>query len=147
MERKDFINKLSGGLTFACVACMMQACSKEEVNTTGNNPVNNNPGGGNTSSFTVNLNSQLLAVNDFVRGPGLIVVRIAAGNLTTSFAAFSSVCPHQGATIDYIQSTNSFNCSAHNSNFSIAGNVTSGPAPTGLTRKTVEISGTILTVR
>lgn len=146
MERKDFINKLSGGLTFACVACMMQACSKEEVNTTGNSSTNNNPGG-NTSSFTVNLNSQLLAVNDFVRGPGLIVVRIATGNATTSFVAFSSVCPHQGSTVEYIQSTNSFNCSAHNSNFSIAGNVTSGPAATGLTRKTIEIAGTTLTVK
>lgn len=146
MERKDFINKLSGGLTFACVACMMQACSKEDATTPVNNPVNNNPGG-NTSSFTVNLSSQLLAIKDFLRGPGLIVVRISAGNAATSFAAFSSVCPHQGATIDYIQSNNSFNCSAHNSNFSIAGNVTSGPAATGLTRKTVEISGTTLTVR
>lgn len=142
MERKDFINKLSGGLTFACVACMMQACSKEETNAPGGNN-----SGGNTSSFTVNLNTQLLAVNDFVRGPGLIVVRIATGNVATSFAAFSSVCPHQGSTVEYIQSTNSFNCSAHNSNFSISGNVTSGPAATGLTRKTVEIAGTTLTVR
>lgn len=41
----------------------------------------------------------------------------------------------------------SFNCPLHNSNFSISGAVTGGPAATGLTKKTVEISGTTLTVK
>lgn len=147
MERIDFINKLTGGLAFTCVACMMQACSKEDAVTPGGNTGSNNTGGGTATPFTANLNTQLLAVNDFVTGPGLIVVRIATGNVVASFAAFSSVCPHQGSTVQYIKANNTFNCSAHNSNFSITGNVTSGPAATGLSKKTVEISGTTLTVK
>jgi Rieske Fe-S protein len=146
MERKEFINKLTGGLAFTCVACMMEACSKDDTTPSGNSGGSTNTGG-TTGPFTVNLNTQLLSVNDFEAGPGLIVVRIAAGNIVSSFVAFSSVCPHQGATVQYVKSNNTFNCSAHNSNFSISGAVTSGPAPTGLTKKTVEISGTTLTVR
>lgn len=145
MDRKEFLNSLTGGLAVTCVACMMEACSKDSTTPGGGG--NTNPPPGNTVLLTVNLNSQLLAVNDFVAGSGVIVVRTAAGNVVSSFAAFSSVCPHAGGTVEFRQQSMSFNCPLHNSNFSITGAVTSGPAGTGLTKKTVEISGTTLTVK
>ena len=40
MDRKDFLNKFTGGLALTCVSCMMAACSKEEDN-----------GGGNANEF------------------------------------------------------------------------------------------------
>jgi len=146
MDRKEFLNQLTGGLAVTCVACMMEACSKDSA-TPGGGGGNTNPPPGNMVLLTVNLNSQLLAVNDFVAGGGVIVVRTAAGNVVSSFAAFSSVCPHAGGTVEFRPQSTSFNCPLHNSNFSISGAVTGGPAATGLTKKTVEISGTTLTVK
>jgi len=145
MDRKEFLNSLTGGLAVTCVACMMEACSKDGTTPSGGG--NTNPPPGNTVLLTVNLNSQLLAVNDFVAGNGVIVVRTAGGNVVSSFTAFSSVCPHAGGTVEFRPQSMSFNCPLHNSNFSITGAVTGGPAATGLTKKTVEISGTTLTVK
>ena len=153
MNRKTFINNITGGLTFTCISCMMQACSKEEVTQPGNNNSNNNNNTNNNTNptsniiLTVNLSSQLLNINDFVLENGVVVVRIAAGNVSTSFVAFSSACPHAGATINFVKSTSSFNCSAHGSNFSITGSVTNGPASSSLEKKTIEIVGTNLNVK
>jgi Rieske Fe-S protein len=132
---------------------MMQACSKEEVTQPGNNNSNNNNNTNNNTNptsniiLTVNLSSQLLNINDFVLENGVVVVRTAAGNVSTSFVAFSSACPHAGATINFVKSTNSFNCSAHGSNFSITGSVTNGPASSSLEKKTIEIVGNNLNVK
>jgi cytochrome b6-f complex iron-sulfur subunit len=152
MDRKKFINQITGGLTLACVSCMMNACSKEDAT----NPTNNNNNNGNTNNpstpnssvlLTINLASQLLAVNDFISEAGVIVVRTAPGDQVSSFAAFSSACPHAGATVNFVKTSNSFNCAAHGSNFTISGSVINGPASTGLSRKTIEITGSTLTVK
>lgn len=145
MERKEFINKITGGLAFTCVACMMEACSKEEA--TGGSGGGNNTGGTGSAILTINLNTQLMAVNDFISEKGVIVVRTATGNTTQSFVAFSNECPHAGATVTFVKASNIFNCPAHGSNFSITGSVTQGPANTGLSKKSIEISGTTLTVK
>ena len=150
MERKEFLSKISGGLAFTCVACMMAACSKDENTGTGNN----NGGGGNTGGggtgntlLTINLTTQLLAVNDFVSDQGIIVVRKASGNAVSSFVAFVNACPHQGVAVTFRKGSNDFYCSAHGSTFSISGAVTVSPATSGLSARTVEISGTTLTVK
>jgi Rieske Fe-S protein len=151
MERKEFLNKISGGLAFTCVACMMAACSKDDTTTgSGNNPGGgSNTGGGGTGStlLTINLTTQLLAVNDFVSDKGIIIVRKAAGNVVSSFAAFVNACPHQGVAVTFRKGSNDFYCSAHGSTFSITGAVTVAPATSGLSARTVEISGTTLTVK
>jgi len=110
MERKEFFNKISGGLAFTCVACMMAACSKEGTTGTGNNTGGGNTGGGGTGStlLTINLTSQLLAIDDFVSDKGIIVVRKAAGNAVSSFVAFVSACPHQGVAVTFRKGSNDF---------------------------------------
>ncbi len=150
MERKEFLNKISGGLAFTCVACMMAACSKDGTTAgSGNNPGGTNPGGGGTGTtlLTINLTTQLLAINDFVSDKGIIVVRRAAGNAATSFVAFVNACPHQGVAVTFRKASNDFYCSAHGSTFSITGAVTVAPAQSGLSARTVEVSGTTLTVK
>lgn len=147
MDRKEFLKAMTGGLTTTCVACMMAACSKDGTAPTNPSGPTPNPTPGNNALLTVNLANQMLSVNDFVSGGGVIVVRIAAGNVVSSFSAFSSVCPHAGSTVQFVPQTQSFNCPAHNSSFNISGAVTGGPAGSGLTKKTVEISGTTLTVK
>lgn len=148
MERKEFINKITGGLALTCVACMMEACSKDS-NTSGGN-TGGNPGAGNppgTILLTINLNNQLLNVGDFISDGGVIVVRIAAGNAIASFSAFSNACPHAGYAVTYVKSNNTFNCALHGSNFNGDGTLRNGPATTGLGKRTVEISGSTLTVK
>lgn len=149
MERKEFLGKICGGLTFTCVATMMAACEKGDspVNPPGTNPPPAGGGGNNNALLTVNLLSQMVAVNDFVAEKGVIVVRTSTGNDASSFSAFSSACPHAGATVTYVSNSKSFNCSAHGSNFSSSGSVTNGPATTGLVKLTVEVSGSTLTVK
>ena len=154
MERKEFLNKISGGLAFTCVACMMAACSKDDSTGSGNNTGGSgNTGGGNTGGgtgstlLTINLATQLLAVDDFVSDKGIIVVRKATGNAVSSFVAFVNACPHQGVAVTFRKGSNDFYCSAHGSTFSIAGAVTVSPATSGLSARTVEISGTTLTVK
>ncbi len=136
MDRKDFLNKLSGGLAITCVSCMMAACSKEE----------DNGGGGNTPTLTIDLNTQLGAVGDFVAASSIIVVRVAAGNQASSFKAFSSVCPHEAGTISYNKATTVFTCALHGATFNQDGAVTKGPATTGMGIKVVKVTGNTLTV-
>ena len=142
MERKEFLSKISGGLAVTCVACMMAACSKDETPTTPTPPA---PTG--TILLTLNLTTQLLAVGDFVSDQGIIVVRKAAGNVAGSFSAFVNACPHQGQAVTFRKASNDFFCSRHGSTFSITGAVTVAPATSGLTARTVDISGTTLNVR
>jgi cytochrome b6-f complex iron-sulfur subunit len=136
MDRKSFLNSITGGIALTCVSCMMAACSKEE----------DNGGGGTTPTLTIDLSSQLTNVGDFVAASGLIVVRLAAGNQSTSFKAFSNVCPHEAGTISYNKATTVFTCAKHGATFNQSGAVTSGPATSGMSTKTVTVSGTTLTV-
>lgn len=136
MDRKDFLNKLSGGLALTCVSCMMAACSKEE----------DNGGNGNGPVLTIDLNSQLANVGDFVASSGVIVVRVAAGNQASSFKAFSNVCPHEAGTISYNKTTTVFTCAKHGATFNQNGGVTSGPATSGMSTKLVTVTGNILSV-
>jgi cytochrome b6-f complex iron-sulfur subunit len=137
MDRKNFLNKFTGGLALTCVSCMMAACEKE-----GTTP----DGGGTTAELTIDLSSQLTNVGDFVAASGIVVVRLAAGNETTSFRAFSDVCPHEGGKVSYNKSTTGFTCALHGATFNQSGGVTGGPATRGLKTKSITITGTKLAV-
>lgn len=139
MDRKNFLNSLSGGLALTCVSCMMAACEKDS-STPGSGP------GGSTPELTVNLSSQLTNVGDFVADANIVVIRIAAGNQTTSFRAFSDVCPHAGSSVAYNKATTEFTCPNHGAKFNQSGGVTRGPATTGLKTKSITITGTKLEV-
>ena len=142
MQRKEFLDKISGGLALTCVSCMMAACSKDS-----NPSVDNTNNQGNTVLLTINLANQLIAVKDFISSKGIIVVRIADGNLASSFVAFFNACTHEGAVVGYDANTNGFVCPRHGATFSISGAVTGAPAPTALTPRTVTVSGSTLTVK
>jgi cytochrome b6-f complex iron-sulfur subunit len=115
MKRKDFINTLTGSLAGVCVACLTTACSSKEM--AGPTPASNPGSGSNPSTFSIKLDSELKAINDFVAKSGVIVIRTSSGNTPASFLAFSSVCPHAGATVEYNGTKNSFFCAAHGSSF------------------------------
>jgi len=137
MNRTEF-------LSLSCMACLAAACSKDEM-ATPSTPQPSNPSSPN-NSITINLSTELKAINEFVAKSGVIVIRTASGNTVGSFVAFSSVCPHAGSLVEYNTSTSVFNCAAHGSVFSSNGGLVQGPATKGLTKLNVAISGTTLVV-
>ena len=150
MKRAKFLHTVSGGLAAVCVSCLAAACSKSEAPTpvSATTPTPTSPGSTPVSNaFTVKLDTELRAVNDFIAKSGIILIRLATGNVASSFLAVSSVCPHAGSTVEYNNTKSSFLCAAHGSTFSSDGSLVSGPATKGLTKLLVEISGTTLTVK
>jgi len=141
MDRKNFLNSITGGLALSCVSCMMAACSKEENNggATGN-------GNGN-ANLTIDLATQITAIGDFLASNGFIVIRVASGNQVSSFKAFSNICPHQGGIISYDKASSAFSCATHGATFNQTGTVTKGPASTNMTTIIVSITGNILTIQ
>ena len=146
MERRKFISNV--GITFA-LACAggLAACGKGGSDDDGPG----GGGGGTTPKLTVDLASQLTTPGDFTIGGGVILIRTAAGNTASSFSALSSTCTHQGCTIStYNSGASQIECNApcgHGSRYSNTGAVVTGPATAALSKYTVEINGTTLTVK
>ena len=65
--------------------------------------------------------------------PDIIVVQVSAGK----YAALSSSCSHSCCTVSWLKSRNEFQCPCHGATFSPTGQVTGGPAPTGLQKLSV----------
>ena len=111
------------------------------------------PSGGNpppTGSgilFTADLNSELMSTGDSKIDLGVIVVRIATGDLPGSFTAVQVACTHQGTSINYNTAQGIFICPAHGCEFSKTGKVLMGLAETALHQYTVTVDNSnMLTV-
>jgi cytochrome b6-f complex iron-sulfur subunit len=137
MERRDFLNTLSAPVLAACAVCM-GACSKS-----GNSSSTPAPTGVN---FNIDLNANLTTVGSSLAQSGVMVARLASGNVAGSFTAVQQACTHQGVAIIYDAAGTRFVCNAHGSVFSTSGAVTAGPAPTALKQYSVAVSGSTLTV-
>lgn len=62
------------------------------------------------------------------------------------FAAFSSICTHQGCAVDAV-ADGTINCPCHGSKFKIAdGSVANGPAAQALPKKSVTVTGGKITL-
>jgi Rieske Fe-S protein len=137
MERRKFIGTLSAPVVAACAVCM-GACSKSSSGGNGT--------AGGSANFTVDLGSNLLAVGSSLVQSGVIVVRLAAGNVPASFTAVQVACTHEGSSINFNAAQNKFICPNHGSTFSTSGSVTLGPATTNLKSYNISISGNTMTV-
>ena len=72
---------------------------------------------------------------------GVVVTQATAG----SFAAFSTVCPHQGCALATVQGADIM-CPCHGSTFTLDGSVVTGPATTGLQSLGVTLTGDEITL-
>lgn len=72
---------------------------------------------------------------------GVVVTQATAG----AFAAFSTVCPHQGCNVNAVEGAEII-CPCHDSRFDLTGAVLTGPAESGLASVPVTVSGTELTL-
>ncbi len=143
MERRDFLSGLSATICIACAAGLA-ACSKGDSGYSGGG------GGGGNTRLTVDLSSQLPNVGSFIISGGVIIIRLAATNVPASFSALSSTCTHQGCTVaTFNTSTQKIECNApcgHGSRYNTDGSVSNGPATGALTKYTIAINGSTLTV-
>lgn len=140
MERRAFLGTLTGPVVAACAVCM-GACSKSADGGT-----NTGGGGGVAANFTVDLSTNLTTVGSSVVSNGVIIVRLATGNIPNSFTAVQVACTHEGTSIAYNSSQGKFICPNHGSTFSTTGAVTLGPAATNLKTYNIAIAGNIMTV-
>lgn len=137
MERREFLGSLGGPVLAACAVCM-GACSKGSDSPATVTAVN--------ADFTVNLATSLLTVGSSLVQDGVIVVRLAAGNVASSFTAVAVACTHEGTSVNYNSAGNNFVCPNHGSTFTSTGAVTLGPAGRALKQFNISINGTSMKV-
>jgi len=148
MEREEFLSKLGIGVLAVCTGCGFASCGGSK----GNDPSPSGGGGGTPppsgsgTVFTADLNSEVTALGASKTSGGVILVRIAAGNVASSFTAVQVACTHEGTTIAYSNAASKFICPLHGSEFSQTGTVITGPAVVALKKYTVSVSGTTLSV-
>lgn len=139
MEREEFLSKLGIGLLAVCTGCGMAACSSNKNNDPG-------PAPGSGVIFTADLNTELSAIGASKVTSGVILVRIASGNVASSFTAVQVACTHEGTAIAYNTAQSKFICPLHGSQFSQTGTVVTGPAVVALKKYTVSVSGNTISV-
>lgn len=139
MQRRQFIKNVSTASIIACTDCLI-GCNKTTTSEQNNNPSN---------QFIIDLNSQLLSIHDVVVENNIRVVRIAGGNLLTSFTAVDQYCSHAAGNLSWIANQNLFKCPVHGSEFTPDGTVIAGSGPAGknLTKFNMSINGSVLTVK
>lgn len=144
MTRKEFFARVGFGaasvLVPACIAGLAVSCSSDDSSSGGTTTTPPPTASGN---FTVETNSGALASNGgFLVMNGIIIARTNTG----TFLAVSSMCTHEGVTLNYDKGANQFVCPRHNSMFTSTGTVVTGPASTNLKQYQTTLSGTTLTV-
>jgi len=148
MQRRVFITGLGASAAAICAACLA-GCIKTGMDPLPNSGQHSQGQGSNTNNnaiFTLDLNADLLNIWDMIQKNNIFVIRVAAGNLASSFIAVSGICTHQGCLVIFDSSVQEFYCPCHGSIFSLGGQVLQGPAPVGLLRYTVTISQTTLVI-
>ena len=97
------------------------------------------PGGGGSSTPT---SAVPVGGAKFFPDSRTVVTQPQAG----SFKAFDTTCPHQGCAVSGVEG-DQLVCPCHGSHFALAtGERVAGPATTGLTPRTITISGSTFTV-
>jgi cytochrome b6-f complex iron-sulfur subunit len=135
MERSEFLRLLGlagGGVVLT--ACL-EGCKKENV-------APSTLSRDFTLDLTAPANSALAQNGGYMVVQQVIVARTTSG----SFIAVAAACTHQGATVQYQSSSNSFRCPAHGARFSSSGGVTNGPANTALQQFNTQLNGNSLRI-
>nr|WP_294790473.1 Rieske 2Fe-2S domain-containing protein [uncultured Mucilaginibacter sp.] len=146
MEREEFLSKLGIGVLAVCTGCGFASCGGSKNSDPAPSGGTPPPASGSGTVFTADLNSEVTAVGASKASGGVILARIAAGNLAASFTAVQIACTHEGTNIGYSAAQSKFICPLHGSEFSQTGTVITGPAVVALKKYTVSISGTTLSV-
>lgn len=139
MNRKDFFARVGFGaatlLVPACISGLATSCSSSD-----DDSVTPAPTG---VDFSLDISSGALATDKgYLVKNGIIIAR----ENSTTFLAVSAACTHEGTTLNYVGSSNTFHCPNHGSNFSSSGTRIDGPASGNLKQYNVALSGNSLRV-
>ena len=130
MKRRKFIVQTATPFLAFCAAC-----SKPETTV----PVTG-------IDFTIDVSNSLPSPGSSVVRDGVIVVRVDAPDLLSSFIALQVECTHAANPVVWNHSARQFNCNLHGSVFSINGSVVNGPASRPLKAFNMRLNGTLLRV-
>ncbi|MEO6996709.1 MAG: Rieske (2Fe-2S) protein [Terracoccus sp.] len=134
-DRRGVLKAVGLGVGVVTGAGVLAACSSPPVqpDATAKSPAASGAaagGGTPTSQIPVGGGTIFAATKTVVTQP-------AAG----TFKAFDTTCPHQGCAVAQV-ADQKIDCPCHGSQFDIStGNAVTGPAVTGLTPKTITVSG------
>lgn len=145
MERNEFIKSLGLGIALVCTGSCISGCG-------GSKSDDPTPGGSTPVAGTkvnIDIASQLMAVGSSANVSGVLFVRLATGNSTSSFLATQALCPHQSGALNWIGGNNLIQCALHAAQFSTSGSVLKQPndggSTTALKIYSTSLSGTTLT--
>jgi cytochrome b6-f complex iron-sulfur subunit len=134
MNRRDFLNNTGLFLGTGIVAEVMEGCSKSSTVPT--------PTAGFTIDLSIPANSALKTTGGFILTKGIYVICTAP----STYIALSSICTHQGCTVNFSSSSDQFSCPCHGGMFDISGKVVKGPPSSPLPKYSVTLTGNTLTV-
>jgi cytochrome b6-f complex iron-sulfur subunit len=143
MDRREVIQRvLLGGAALVVIPSAFTSCEKK----TEPDPEPKPGPGPAGSKITIDLS---LADNSALNtaGGSKIVQTLLIFNTGTSFVALSSICTHEGCTVNYISGAGNVQCGCHGSQFSTTGSVLAGPATSPLASYAVNKTGNILTIQ
>jgi cytochrome b6-f complex iron-sulfur subunit len=136
MTRKDFLSQAGAGAAGLLLPMCLGSLS-------GCSPSFNVPAAPTNVDFTLDVSTGALAAKGgYLSTNGLVVAHTTAG----TYIAVSAACTHQGTTVQYIGSSNSFYCANHGATYNAAGQVTRGPASQSLAEYKTTLTGTSLRV-
>jgi cytochrome b6-f complex iron-sulfur subunit len=131
ISRKDFLKSI--GLGGAALMAVLTSCQNSADTVT-------------PSNVSIDLSTSIKTVGEYTYSGGAIIARVATGNTAASFIALAKTCTHEGTTVIY-QSNGKIHCPNHGAEYNATtGAVTLGPSTKALTKYTVAVSGTTLTI-
>ena len=136
MTRRDFLVQMGVGAGATAILSCLGACNNQTA-------VPAAPNVNFSLDLTSASNSALLTKGGYIYQDGVVVAYTTKG----TYVALSQTCTHQGGTVQYDASTDTFYCPAHGSDFSDSGNVNNGPATVGLKSYSVTKNGSTLHVQ
>jgi cytochrome b6-f complex iron-sulfur subunit len=142
MNRMEFLKSLGlkGASLFAvyCAASGLSSCVNESMDPT-------NPTGVTGNELILDLNSaaysKLNTVGNYVVVSGIVIARVS----TSSFAAVTQVCSHEGRR-QVVFNAGEFYCAAHGARFDTAGKGLNSTGSRGLKTYLTTLDGTTLKV-
>ena len=134
MNRRNFLNNTGIALGVGIITQTLEACSK--------NSVVSQPTAGITIDLSSPANSALKTTGGFILTNGIYIICTAP----STYIAMSSICTHQGCTVNFNSSSSQFSCPCHGGRFDISGKVLMGPPPSPLPKYSVTVNGNSLTV-
>ncbi|MEY2705187.1 MAG: Rieske 2Fe-2S domain-containing protein [Bacteroidota bacterium] len=142
MNRLEFLKSLGlkGASLFAvyCAASGLSSCVNESMDPT-------TPTGGTANELSLDLTSaaysKLNTVGNYVIVSGIVIARVS----TTSFAAVTQTCSHEGQK-RVVYNAGEFYCPAHGARFDTAGRGLNSTGSRGLKTYVTTLTGTTLKV-